>query len=100
MSNVTLKLNSSLEDIPTEVSYLLRFVEDSLKDASQLAKSIGSHVTNEEADREWMLKLMQNLRHRLVKTDVRLEDCMAIWGGYLEVANNAPVEEDAGEIEV
>jgi len=99
MTDVTLKLTSSLDDVPAEVSHFLEFVERELLTTSERIGNIIINIENEHEDKETILKLMQSLRHNLIKIDIRLEDCMSIWGGYMDVLDNPLPAKEEEEIE-
>ena len=46
-----------------------------------------------------MLEFMHHIRQHLVRIDTRMEDCMAIWAGYIELLANPPSAEDSEESE-
>ena len=62
--NVTLNLMTEFEDIPRELSYMLKYVEEELSFASRRAK-----------------------------IDQRMEDCMSILAGYSHYLENPPEQE-------
>jgi len=98
MSNITLRLTSSIEDVPKEISYFLTFVKEELSVVSSKAGNLAESVGNEDIDKEAILKFMHHIRAHLVQVDTRIEDCMSIWAGYLDVLQNPSPTDEIEEI--
>ena len=106
--NVTLSLIADFNDIPKEISHILRYVEQELDEAAGNASDISALVVSPQSDKEAVLNhgneiaaLMDNLRLQMAKIDTRMEDCMAILRGYLHYTEDPPevVQEEPQEVE-
>mgnify|MGYP003634344468 CR=1 FL=1 len=100
--NVTFSVQTEFDDIPKEIAHFLRFVQDELELVSHSAASLAQTITVEQVGREALLehggtelRSLHAIRLHLAKVDTRLEDCMAILGGYVDQIENpqAPQEE-------
>lgn len=99
--NVTLSLMTEFEDIPTEVSHMLKYVQDELVFASRRAANISDKLKTEPSSDA--LELLHSVRLHMAKIDTRMEDCMSILNGYLHYLENPPEqapEESESEEEV
>ena len=105
--NVTFSVQTEFDDIPKEIAYLLRSVQDELGLVSNRAADLAQTITVEQIGREALLehgeaelRSLHTLRVHLAKIDTRLEDCMAILGGYTDHIESPQVpEEEASEQE-
>ena len=105
--NVTLSLIADFNDIPKEISHILRYVEQELDAAAGNASDISAQVVTPQSDKKEVLNhgneiaaLIDNLRVQMAKIDTRMEDCMSILRGYLHYTENPPEEgEEPQEVE-
>tara|TARA_R110000824_G_scaffold374299_2_gene564802 strand:+ start:1385 stop:1723 length:339 start_codon:yes stop_codon:yes gene_type:complete len=105
--NVTFSVQTEFDDIPIEVRYLLQAVQKELALASENVVALSETITTEHPDQESLLEhgkiellSLHKIRLHMAKIDTRMEDCMAILGGYLEHIENPPdPEEEASEQE-
>ena len=91
--NVTLNLITEFEDIPHEVSHMLKFVQDELSFTARRVANISAKLSQEETNAEEALELIHSVRLQMAKIDTRMEDCMSILGGYQHYLENPPEEE-------
>ena len=91
--NVTLNLMTDFEDIPNEVSYMLKYVQDELTFTSRRAANVSAKLGQDEVDANEALELLHSIRLQMAKIDTRMEDCMSILGGYQHYLENPPEEE-------
>ena len=91
--NVTLNLMTDFEDIPNEVSYMLKYVQDELTFTSRRAANVSAKLGQDEVDANEALELLHSVRLQMAKIDTRMEDCMSILGGYQHYLENPPEEE-------
>jgi len=104
--NVTLSLTTKLEDIPRELSHILKHVEQELKFASlntsNLSKRVNAAHDNKEAilthGKEAMDSL-HDIRLVMAKIDTRMDDCMSILAGYMHYVENPPEEQEGTQEE-
>jgi hypothetical protein len=104
--NVTLSLTTKLEDIPRELSHILKHVEQELKFASlntsNLSKTVNAAHDNKEAilthGKEAMDSL-HDIRLVMAKIDTRMDDCMSILAGYMHYVENPPEEQEGTQEE-
>ena len=94
--DVTLNLTTEFEDIPEEVSHMLRRVEDDLSFASKRVANVSDKLLQTETNAVETLELLHSIRLQMAKVDTRMEDCMSILGGYQHYLENPP-EEQSGE---
>ena len=109
--NVTFTVQTEFDDIPKEIAYFLRFVQDELGLVSHTASNLAQTITVEQIGREALLEhgetellSLHAIRLHLAKIDTRLEDCMAILSGYVDHIENpqepqpeTPGQEEANE---
>ena len=91
--NVTLNLMTDFEDIPNEVSYMLKYVQDELTFTSRRAANVSAKLGQDEVDANEALELLHSVRLQMAKIDARMEDCMSILGGYQHYLENPPEEQ-------
>ena len=91
--NVTLNLMTDFEDIPNEVSYMLKYVQDELSFTARRVANISAKLSQEETNAEEALELIHSVRLQMAKIDTRMEDCMSILGGYQHYLENPPEEQ-------
>ena len=99
--NVTFSVQTEFDDIPREVAYLLQFVKEELGLVAGSIVDLSKTITTEHTDQESLLDhgkaellSLHNIRLPMTKIDTRMEDCMAIFGGYLEHIENPPDPEE------
>jgi hypothetical protein len=97
--NVTLNLVAEFEDIPHEVSHMLKFVEDELSFTSKRTANVSAKLSQDEVDAEEALELLHSVRLQMAKIDARMEDCMSIIAGYQHYLENPPEEQPETTIE-
>ena len=91
--NVTLNLMTEFEDIPNEVSHMLRYVQDELAFTSRRTANVSAKLSQDDVDANEALELLHSVRLQMGKIDTRMEDCMSILGGYQHYLENPPEEE-------
>lgn len=91
--NVTLNLMTDFEDIPNEVSHMLKYVQDELTFTSRRTANVSAKLGQDEVDANEALELLHSVRLQMAKIDTRMEDCMSILGGYQHYLENPPEEE-------
>tara|TARA_R100000388_G_C7171632_1_gene124170 strand:- start:330 stop:647 length:318 start_codon:yes stop_codon:yes gene_type:complete len=91
--NVTLNLITEFEDIPNEVSHMLRYVQDELAFTSRRTANVSAKLSQDDVDANEALELLHSVRLQMAKIDTRMEDCMSILGGYQHYLENPPEEE-------
>ena len=91
--NVTLNLMTEFEDIPNEVSHMLRYVQDELAFTSRRTANVSAKLSQDDVDANEALELLHSVRLQMAKIDTRMEDCMSILGGYQHYLENPPEEE-------
>ncbi|MGB1077517.1 MAG: hypothetical protein ACPG05_04350 [Bdellovibrionales bacterium] len=91
--NVTLNLMTDFEDIPNEVSYMLKYVQDELTFTSRRTANVSAKLGQAEVDANEALELLHSIRLQMAKIDTRMEDCMSILGGYQHYLDNPPEED-------
>ena len=91
--NVTLNLMTDFEDIPNEVSYMLKYVQDELAFTSRRTANVSAKLAQDEVDANEALELLHSVRLQMAKIDTRMEDCMSILGGYQHYLENPPEEQ-------
>lgn len=83
--NVTLKLTTEFEDIPEEVSHMLKRVVTELStlrgDAHDISKDAILHS-------ELALENIHLARLHMAKIDARMADCQSILNGFLHYSEN------------
>lgn len=89
--NVTISLVTEFEDIPKELTHMLKFVEQELNIASKKALNTARKI-NDNVDNEEIMELLHAIRLHMAKIDVRMEDCMSVLGGYMHYLENPPEE--------
>ena len=94
--DVTLNLTTEFEDIPEEVSHMLRRVQEELNFASNRTGNVSEKLSQTETNVPETLELLHSIRLQMAKVDTRMEDCMSILGGYQHYLENPP-EEQTGE---
>ena len=95
--NVTLSLMSEFEDIPNEVSHLLKFTQEELSFACKRIENVSSKLLEGEPNAPEALELLHSIRIQMAKVDSRMEDCMSILNGYQYYIDNpdkVPVPEE------
>ena len=103
--NVTLKLTTDFEDIPEEVSYMLKKVGTEL---SSLRQTVHDVSTNALDRHEEALQSIHLARLHMAKIDARMADCQSILDGFIHYSENpqeleqshpdaVPVEEENEE---
>ncbi len=99
--NVTLNIITEFEDIPSEVSHMLRFVQDELSFTARRTANVSAKLAQDEVDANEALDLLHSVRLQMAKIDTRMEDCMSILGGYQHYLDNPPENqpEEAAEEE-
>jgi len=104
--NVTLSLTTKLEDIPRELSHILRHVVQGLElaslNTSNLSKRVNVTHDNKEATLAYGKEVMDSLhaiRLDMAKVDTRMEDCMSILAGYMHYVENPPEEQEGTQEE-
>tara|TARA_R100001129_G_scaffold176580_1_gene150694 strand:+ start:332 stop:646 length:315 start_codon:yes stop_codon:yes gene_type:complete len=91
--NVTLNLITEFEDIPHEVSHMLKFVQDELSFTARRVSNISAKLSQDDTNAEEALDLLHSVRLQMAKVDTRMEDCMSIMAGYQHYLENPPEEE-------
>jgi|TARA_R100000030_G_scaffold93476_1_gene79641 hypothetical protein len=91
--NVTLNLITEFEDIPNEVSHMLKFVQDELAFTARRTANVSAKLAQDEVDANEALDLLHSVRLQMAKIDTRMEDCMSILGGYQHYLENPPEEQ-------
>ena len=91
--NVTLNLVADFDDIPKELSHMLRYVEAELQFASKRAANVSDKMTRKEPDCKEAMELLHSIRIHMAKIDSRMEDCMSILSGYQHYLDNPPEDE-------
>ena len=91
--NVTLNLITEFEDIPNEVSHMLKFVQDELSFTARRTANVSAKLAQDEVDANEALELLHSVRLQMAKVDTRMEDCMSILGGYQHYLENPPEEQ-------
>ena len=91
--NVTLNLITEFEDIPNEVSHMLKFVQDELSFTARRTANVSAKLAQDEVDANEALDLLHSVRLQMAKIDTRMEDCMSILGGYQHYLENPPEEQ-------
>jgi hypothetical protein len=91
--NVTLNLITEFEDIPNEVSHMLKFVQDELAFTARRTSNVSAKLAQDEVDANEALDLLHSVRLQMAKIDTRMEDCMSILGGYQHYLENPPEEQ-------
>jgi len=104
--NVTLSLTTELEDVPKELSYMLKYIEQELNlvslNVSNLSKRANVTHDNDEAIIAYgneLLELLHGIRISMAKADTRMEDCMAVLSGYIHYTENPPEQAEDPEEE-
>jgi len=90
--NVTLNLMTEFEDIPHEVSHMLKFVQDELSFTARRAANVSNKLADDDVDVNEALDLLHSVRLHMAKIDTRMEDCMSILGGCQHYLDNPPEE--------
>jgi hypothetical protein len=90
--NVTLNLMAEFEDIPRELSHMLKYVEEELNFASRRAANIATKMNADDNDNQESMDLLHSVRLHMAKIDQRMEDCMSILAGYSHYLENPPEE--------
>tara|TARA_R100001129_G_scaffold42629_1_gene29339 strand:+ start:1813 stop:2163 length:351 start_codon:yes stop_codon:yes gene_type:complete len=88
--NVTINLMTEFEDIPNEVSHLLKFVQDELVFTSKRAANVSDKLATEQTNPLEALQLLHSIRVQMAKIDSRMDDCMSILNGYQHYLDNPP----------
>ena len=83
--NVTLKLTTDFEDIPEEVSHMLKKVA---KDINSLRTFVVDVSDDALVKHEGALVNIHNARLEMAKIDARMADCMSILDGFLHYSEN------------
>ena len=91
--DVTLNLTTEFNDIPEEVSHMLRRVEEDLAFASKRVANVSEKLLQLETNAPEALELLHSIRLQMAKIDTRMEDCMSILGGYQHYLENPPEEQ-------
>ena len=91
--NVTLNLMAEFEDIPRELSHMLKYVEEELDFASRRTANIATKVNADDSDNQESMDLLHSVRLHMAKIDQRMEDCMSILAGYSHYLENPPEQE-------
>ena len=97
--NVTLNLVTDFQDIPKEVSHMLKYVQDELQSASKSTANISDKMKRKSPDHQEGMELLHALRLELAKIDSRMEDCMSILAGYIHYLENPPEEQAEEAVE-
>ena len=97
--DVTLNLTTEFEDIPEEVSHMLRRVEDDLSFASKRVANVSDKLLQTETNVPETLELLHSIRLQMAKVDTWMEDCMSILGGYQHYLENPPEEQSDEKVE-
>ena len=97
--NVTLNLITEFEDIPSEVSHMLKFVQDELAFTASRTANVSAKLAQEETNATEALDLLHSVRLQMAKIDTRMEDCMSILGGYQHYLENPPEEQPEEAVE-
>ena len=98
--NVTFSIQAEFEDIPRELVYMLRYVEEELGLSASQMQNIQETITAKHENEESLINhgkaellSLHKARLHLAKIDTRLEDCMSILGGYIDHIENPPEPE-------
>jgi hypothetical protein len=83
--NVTLKLTTEFEDIPEEVSYMLKKVGTELSSLRQAVHDVSDSALEQQ---EEALQNIHLARLHMAKIDARMADCMSILDGFLHYSEN------------
>jgi hypothetical protein len=83
--NVTLKLTTEFEDIPEEVSYMLKKVGTELSSLRQTVHDVSDSALEQQ---EEALQNIHLARLHMAKIDARMADCMSILDGFLHYSEN------------
>jgi hypothetical protein len=83
--NVTLKITAEFEDIPEEVSYMLKKVT---KELSSLEGAVEEASADALYEQESALKSIHLARLHMAKIDARMADCQSILDGFLHYSEN------------
>ena len=83
--NVTLKLTTDFEDIPDEVSSLLKKVGTELSSLREAVHAVSDETIDKQ---EQALKNIHLARLHMAKIDARMADCMSILDGFLHYSEN------------
>lgn len=84
---------TEFEDIPRELSYMLKYVEEELSFASRRAANIATKMNADDSDNQESMDLLHSVRLHMAKIDQRMEDCMSILAGYSHYLENPPEQE-------
>ena len=91
--DVTLNLTTEFNDIPEEVSHMLKRVQEELSFASKRTGNVSEKLLQLETNAPEALELLHSIRLQMAKVDTRMEDCMSILGGYQHYLENPPEEQ-------
>ena len=91
--DVTLNLTTEFNDIPEEVSHMLKRVQEALSFASKRTGNVSEKLLQLETNAPEALELLHSIRLQMAKIDTRMEDCMSILGGYQHYLENPPEEQ-------
>ena len=91
--DVTLNLTTEFNDIPEEVSHMLKRVQEELSFASKRTGNVSEKLLQLETNAPEALELLHSIRLQMAKIDTRMEDCMSILGGYRHYLENPPEEQ-------
>ena len=83
--NVTLKLTTDFEDIPEEVSYMLRKVGTELSSLRQTVNDVSDNALEQQ---EEALQSIHLARLHMAKVDARMADCQSILDGFIHYSEN------------
>ena len=83
--NVTLKLTTDFEDIPDEVSYMLRKVGSEITSLKHAVHDVSNEALEHH---EEALQKLHLARLHMAKIDARMADCMSILDGFLHYSEN------------
>tara|TARA_R110000787_G_scaffold246609_1_gene352346 strand:- start:797 stop:1111 length:315 start_codon:yes stop_codon:yes gene_type:complete len=83
--NVTLKLTTEFEDIPEEVSYMLKKVGTELGSLRQNVHDVSNNTLEQH---EEALQSIHLARLHMAKIDARMADCMSILDGFIHYSEN------------
>ena len=93
--NVTLNLITELEDVPSEVSHMLKYIQNELSFTSKRTANVSDKLSQTEVDAVEALQLLHSIRIQMSKADNRMEECMSILSGYQHYLENPPPEEES-----
>ena len=83
--NVTLKLTTDFEDIPDEVSYMLKKVGTELSSLREAVHEVSNSALEQHED---ALESILLARLHMAKIDARMADCQSILDGFIHYSEN------------